>query len=380
MRTNKLFLFTFLKTFTIMRKNLFILAAALAVCYSCSNDETVEVNQGNAISFRPLMTNVTRAADAHFNQSGDQFKVTAFPQGTTTTAYFSNVVFQGDGSTFTSTSNKYYWPSGSNLDFYAWAPASQSDNYASIPVTVASAAASQIDLVYAVTKDWGKAALQTETDASHSISSTIQGVTINFRHAESKVVIQLKNTNSNLDITASNVTIGNVYGAGTFAIAETTTDGQNDAKITSGWTLTGNANATYSQDITPAVFSTATQAGEEMILIPQQLTNETTYSNTGSFNGAYITVALKIRNHADNSYIVGATDQYVTAMFPLPATTWAPGYKYIYTVDLAGGGYYPTDQDNNTDLDPILEGAEIKFVTVTVDNWTDATGIDVTMP
>ena len=52
--------------------------------------------------------------------------------------------------------------------------------------------------------------------------------------------------------------------------------------------------------------------------------------------------------------------------------TWNPGYHYIYTVDLAGGGYYEKNNDDEAGLDPILEGAEIKFVTVTVDEWDEA--------
>ena len=377
-----------------MKKKLLIFAVAGLALASCSSDETtasLATSEANEISFRPLMTGVTRAADAHFNAANDQFKVTAFPQGTTSTAYFSNVIFKtDDGATFTSTGGKYYWPSTTNLDFYAWAPAGQSDNYASIPVTVASAAASQIDLVYGKTLDWGKVALQTGTPAGHLIDgSSVHGVTINFRHAESKVVIQLKNSNSNLKITASNATIGNVSGSGTFAIAETNTDTKDAATIAGGWSSLGDAIASYSQDITPAVFSTATQAGAEMILIPQTLTNATAYYHAASanvndpFKGAYVTVKLKIQNSADDNYIVGAASgagEYVTALFPLPATTWAPGKKYIYTVDLAGGGYYPTNQDTNEDLDPILEGAEITFVSVTVDDWSAEAAIPVPTP
>ena len=52
-----------------------------------------------------------------------------------------------------------------------------------------------------------------------------------------------------------------------------------------------------------------------------------------------------------------------------------PGKKYTYTIDLAGGGYYETNQSETTvdeDLDPILGDAVIKFVTVTVDDWGPA--------
>lgn len=367
-----------------MRKRIAFLsfAAAIAFCYSCSNDETVAVNttpQDNEISFRPLMTGMTRAIDASFGDAST-FKVTAFPQGTTT-PYFSNVVFTGSGGTFSSAA-KYYWPSTTNLDFYAWAPATVSDNYASIPITVASDAASQIDLVYAVTKDWGKVAVQTGTPAGHFVDgSTVQGVAINFRHAESKVAINLKNSVNTLTITVSNVEIGNISGSGTFAIAETNTDGKDNAKITSGWSSIGAATSSYSQAISPAVYTTTAAAGEEMILIPQTLTEATTYTKVGStpaandpFDGPFIKVQMKIQNAADGSYILGAAsgaNEYVTAMWPLPTTTWAPGYKYTYTVELSGGGYNPVNADTDAELDPILGGSEIKFVTVTVDDWSD---------
>ena len=185
-----------------------------------------------------------------------------------------------------------------------------------------------------------------------------------------------------MKITASNATIGNVSGSGTFAIAETNTDTKDAATIAGGWSLLGDATASYSQDITPAVFSaTATQAGEEMILIPQILTKATAYHHEAEasaavndpFKGPYITVKLKIQNSADETYIKGAPsgeNEYVTALFPLPTTTWAPGKKYTYTVDLAGGGYYPKNNDADEDLDPILEGAEIQFVYVDVDSWS----------
>ena len=372
-----------------MKKNLWIFAAAAVALAACSNDDTISENIGfddaSAISFRAFTNNMTRAKEAHFDVANDNFKVTAFAQGTTETAYFANVTFTTtDGTTFTSPT-KYYWPSGNNLDFYAWAPAELSNNYSSIPVTVASAAADQIDFVYAATKDWGKAALQTGTAATHSISTTVPGVTLNFRHAESKIIIQLKNSNSNVAVTANNVTLKNVYGAGTFVFADANTDVKNSALLTTGWTPTGSANAVYSQDITAAVFpATAAQAGTDLKLIPQALTAATTYANSGTaavgdeFTAPCITVALKIQNSGDNAYIVGGADAFETALFPLPTTTWVPGKQYTYVVDLAGGGYYPENNDTDAALDPILEGAEIKFVSVTVDDWSpyDADGTE----
>ena len=376
-----------------MKKNLWIFAAAAVALAACSNDDTISENIGfddaSAISFRAFTNNMTRAQDASFSVPNDNFKVTAFAQGTTATPYFANVTFTtSDGTTFTSPT-KYYWPSGNNLDFYAWAPASLSDAYNSIPVTVASAAADQIDFVYAATKDWGKAALQTGTAATHSISTTVPGVTLNFRHAESKIIIQLRNSNSNVAVTANNVTLKNVYGAGTFVFADANTDGQNSALLTTGWTPSGSANAVYSQAISAAVYgSTATQAGTDLKLIPQGLTAATAYTAQNEepsavgdpFTAPCITVGLKIQNSGDNAYIIGGASTFETAMFPLPTGAWEPGKQYTYVVDLAGGGYSPTNTDANEDLDPLLEGAEIKFVTVTVDDWSAQTATNITAP
>lgn len=375
-----------------MKKNYWIFAAAAVALAACSNDDTITVNQGiedaNTINFRALTSNMTRAQDASFSTVGDAFKVTAFPQGTTSTAYFTGVEFKtADGSTFTSQSNKYYWPSGTNLDFYAWAPSDIANAaYNSIPVTVATAAANQIDFVYAATKDWGKVALQDGTDESHAISATVSsGVAINFRHALSKIVIKIKNSNNNLKITASNATLKNVKGAGTFVFAGANTDVKNSGLLSGGWTPSGDATAVYSQDITAAVFgATAAQAGTDLKLIPQELVPGNAYANAGTFTAPNFVVKLKIQNSADDNYIVGAAsgeNAYVDAMFPLPAVTWAPGKQYTYVIDLANGGYFTTNQDASDDLDPILEGAEIQFVTVTVDDWdTTAADTDVVAP
>ena len=53
------------------------------------------------------------------------------------------------------------------------------------------------------------------------------------------------------------------------------------------------------------------------------------------------------------------------------AISWTPGYKYTYTIDLAGGGYEETNVDGDPELDPVLGGQEIIFVGCTVDAWDE---------
>ena len=152
-----------------------------------------------------------------------------------------------------------------------------------------------------------------------------------------------------------------------------------------GTLLSDNDNAytsSFLQTVTDgSIYSTSTskQAGVDMILIPQTLVNASAYTpvtenspaSGDPFKGAYIKVQLKMQNTNNNAYIIATSSTWQECMWPLAALQWQPGYKYIYEVDLAGGGYFPTNQDSDADLDPILEGAEIKFVTVTVDAWTD---------
>lgn len=416
-RTTNLFINNL--TLTIMKKNLLILAVAGLALASCSNDETVAVNQGDAISFRPLISNVTRAADASV-AIGATFKATAVDAGASTTAYFSNVVFTGAGDpvTFTST-NKYYWPNTKNLDFYAWQPASlvaSVGDTTGITVTPGTTIESQPDFVYAVAKNWGKITGNGGNDGKN-------GVTLNFRHAMSKVLIKLKNSNPNLIITVGNVSIDTIRGSETFTwngVTNGTTITAKDGATTAGnytgagtltylngaWSFTGTQNYTYTiamgtDDITDDnsdssarnVFvgqnNTArdlTDAANtrEMILIPQELKINTAYASAEEnaiFKGANIAVQLKIQNKDNNDYIVGSADTYVKAIWPLTALTWLPGHKYTYTVDLAGGGYFDKNKESSDEnLDPILEGAEIKFVTVTVDDWSAATDIPVAGP
>lgn len=381
------------------RITFFAFAAALAFCYSCSNDETVAsqaTSESNEISFRPLMNNMTRATDAALGTTGS-FKVTAFAAGNTTgTPYIDEVTFTGASGTYTS-GDKYYWPANNGLlDFYAWSPVSVSagdSNYDGFTITPSTTVSEQIDLIYAVTKGWGK-----------TTKSGSNGVAINFRHAESKIKFMVSNSNPNLKITVGTVTIKNLHGTETFTWngvtdGSTTTaasSADTDGKFTIGtltrlngsWTATSAKTASYT---TPAMSAGAsynllngttaaknlyddtneTAPSYDMILIPQELDVATAYpSNGGTFSKACILVQLKIQN-IDGTYILGSAGDFITAMWPLTALTWLPGHMYTYTIDLAGGGYYETDQDNDSVLDPILEGAVINFVTVTVDDWAD---------
>lgn len=382
-----------------MKKNYWILAAAAVALAACSNDDTIAVNQGieeaNTINFSNTIVEGQTRAVGITTGNLTSFYVTA---NRGEDIYFGGtpVQFARDNSTDPvsyRSETKYYWPSEGKLDFYAFAPATGTTitrtDSTHFSVTPADAPASQEDFVYAVVRQQDKA-------------SGGNGVAINFRHAMSNVIIQLKNSSTDKKVTVGNVSIGYILPTGAFApafrpaVATTevgfSTDGTNISNVTASesgyyiapgaWTATGSRTS-YTQAAETTAYAasttTATPLPADMILVPQALENAGTYSaaTAGSgFNGACITVQLKIQDAQDH-YLVGTASNSVTAMWPLAAATWLPGHKYTYTLDLAGGGYYTTNQDASDDLDPILENAEIIFLTPTVDEWIAAPGIDV---
>ena len=369
-----------------MKKRLFFLPMVAIMMAACSSNETIEVNEnkGDLISFRPIVKGVTRAADADLSSDATSFNVEAFNTGTTTSPYFSNVTYTNSGGTFTS-ATKYYWPTN-NLDFYAYSPISSGQfvktDFRTFTITPSATVSEQVDFIYANTNNKGK-------------GSSGEVTTLNFRHAGAKIVVKVKNSAPNLKFEISGWKLGYLDNTATFTYGDaTSTDASNAQLAFSDWSGNSDqsANNTYSTTFTAnpiaaaqstAYFlekngtpsTTTTDESLNMILIPQTLSAATAYASTTAGakpNGSYIALKMVIKNNTTaGETVADATTDGKWAMWPIGGYNWEPGKKYTYTIDLAGGGYYETNKDSDTDLDAILEGAEIKFVSVSVDGWTD---------
>ena len=369
-----------------MKKRLFFLPMVAIMMAACSSNETIEVNEnkGDLISFRPIVKGVTRAADADLSSDATSFNVEAFNTGTTSSPYFSNVTFTKTSGTFTS-ATKYYWPTN-NLDFYAYSPTTSGQfvktDYKTFTITPSATVSEQVDFIYANTNNKGK-------------GSSGEVTTLNFRHAGAKIAVKVKNSAPNLKFEISGWKLGYLDNTATFTYGDANTDTQDGAQLAfSDWSenSTQSADNTYSTTFTanaiaasqPTAYflgntgtpsTSATDESLNMILIPQTLTAATAYASTTAGakpNGSYIALKMVIKNNTDaGETVADATADGKWAIWPIGGYNWEPGKKYTYTIDLAGGGYYETNQDTDADLDPILEGAEIKFATVTVDGWTD---------
>ncbi len=268
-------------------------------------------------------------------------------------------------------------------------------------VTPADEVASQVDLIVANTDNKTKSGVYNTTQVYGK-----DGIPLNFRHTESKIVVNFKNSKANLKIDVQAFKIVNVDGSATYTFNADNTDTQDAAQLNvTGWsgnddnynktyTVTPTNTNTIAASTTTAVYlqndgtaSATVNEASNMILIPQTTTTSNTYS-ASDVNSAfpagktYIAVKMVIKNNdTAGTVIADASTDGKWAIWPV-AFTWVPGKKYTYIIDLGDGGYWEkkTETDGTTNLDPVLAGSEIKFVTVTVDNWGSETAIDVTGP
>jgi hypothetical protein len=413
-----------------MKKNLLILAAAALAFAACSNDEmvaSVDTSQSNAISFRPLTTNITRTNGPGVKstwETGDLFNVYASFKGI---KYFQDDFTKQDGTNFTS-ENKHYWPadisSTNKVVFTAvWGATQKTDNPGVIEdYAPASEAASQMDVLLALE----------EYSAKPSENSTAGAAKLNFRHTLSQIVVNAKNSNPNLKVTISGVRVGYVqmqgdfnYGSGVVTTTQETEANGNAGTITDGvtlisqscWTndamsgeatdkantykynqasalvLSGKVDAStaFTSGWTPWILLPQTQSAATGYVTPQsgtviknatasgyeEITASSIYQANPNLNGSYLALQMTIENYVD-SEAKGTIVDKQWCYWPI-AFTWNPGYKYTYTIDVAGGGYQPIDTDGDGNLDPVLEGATIVFApTCTIDYWVVASGTPVT--
>lgn len=368
-----------------MKKNFFFLAAAALAFASCSVDETLEVNQGEAIGFRTALSGVTRAdqtGPVTTFATGDKFNVYADFGGS---KYFQADFTRGnDPQDGFWSADKYYWPndisSSKMMTFTAIYGGTQTAGTAGqvANFSPAAAAASQVDLLV----------------AQHASQTKETPVVLNFRHALSQIVVKVANTEANFKIIVSGVRVGYVAQTGTLNYAGGVTDTQNSGFIAQdNWSNTAATGAdankydqTVSATLTGVASATALTSYAPWLLLPQTLTAASEYTTASSagvatdapdFNGAYIALKMTIENW-NGAAVTGTVVSEQWCYWPI-GTNWTPGKKYTYTINAGSGGYQPTDTDDNkTTLTPVLDNNVIWFSpSCTIDVWSDAAGIDV---
>lgn len=385
-------------------KRFFFGAFGLLALASCSNDELTSVNRdGDEIAFSVVTNSATRAADVYCNNNKPSgFEVWATYDDAT---YINGdqITYNENNSKWENTSGTRYWPDG-EVSFFAHVNAGNAFNWRNDGApqienfTVGTDVATQQDLLYAV------------KTASKGTDGKAE---LNFRHALSQIVFQAKNTNPNLYVEISGVSVCKVNNQGTFTYPTDNTsdkvgehngsgsidyDNQNwgtwSTSGTQKYDVTFNPVALNGNKTATAVsLTSANQTGKEfngqaMLLLPQSSTkwDVGTNATTGKpedQTGTYFLVKCQIYNVAGttvnkNTDVClwgngGAEDVAIPV-----ALNWEQGKKYIYTFVFGdgNGGYDPDPDDPDPDPTPVL--VPITFE-VTVDDFVPVTEEEVKM-
>lgn len=383
-------------------KRFFFGAFGLLALASCSNDELTSVNRdGDEIAFSVVTNSATRAADVYCNNNKPSgFNVWATFNGQT---YINGDNVQYQGGKWVNTSGTRYWPDG-EVSFFAHVNAGDAFNWnGGQPkienFTVGTDVATQQDLLYAV------------KTASKGTDGKAE---LNFRHALSQIVFQAKNTNPNLYVEISGVSVCKVKNQGTFTYPTDDTsdkvgehnDGASIDYSTQKWG-SWSTNGTQQYDVTfnavqlngskTATSVSLTNTNETakaydkvMLLLPQSSTkwDVGTNATTGKpedQTGTYFLVKCQIYNVAGttvnkNTDVClwgngGAEDVAIPV-----ALNWEQGKKYIYTFVFGdgNGGYDPDPDPDDPDPKPTPVLVPITFE-VTVDDFVPIGNQDIEM-
>ena len=419
-----------------MKKILLLTAGMLLIAASCTKNEVVEVNQdGNEIQYSVVANKATKAADIYCNNNMPA-SFTVYAASSDNKTYINGDVISQQNGSWVNTSGIRFWPNELSLDFYAfvnengtWGWHPENEEPATLTeFTVPFGVADQKDFLYAVkmTQSKGMGTAGEGAETSESVTETTKPVTLNFRHALSQIVFNAKNTNPNLYVEISEVSIVGVSSKGNFTFPITDTDAKkygahnggvttiSDSDYASGWGTWSSLSesAMYSVDFTKVEvpgdssvkdLTTANDKpdGEDvtkefsskaMLLLPQTVAawspaENPTVLEDGNYakdKGAYFLVDCAIYNIAGDEFdpvndtpLWGTTDAHKQAAIPV-AINWEQGKKYIYTFVFGeGGGYDPENPDPDPDdPDPVL--IPITFE-VTVDDFVEVPAQNIDM-
>lgn len=319
--------------------------------------------EDGVIAFSMAADTATKALDVT-TANMTTFEVTAFTHGTTANPYFNAEAYTGGSGTFNS-ATPHYWPSSGALDFYAWSVGSATgqvvkNSYKSFTVTPDSDPSRQVDLVFAC------------SDNSTKAGASGGAIPLAFAKTMSRVSVKVKNTSSDYKFQVTGWKVGYVATTGTFTYSGSGTSigSQLSSSMWSGNT-TRSADRSYSSTFSTvnvaASASTPVTLPGEMILVPQSGAAATGYASasTGAaINGSYVAIRMVIKKASDDSVVQAET----WAVWPTEVS-WEPGKGYVYTVDLAGGGYFETNQEGtDAEMDPVIAAKVEPTITVSVDD------------
>ncbi|MDE7153722.1 MAG: fimbrillin family protein [Muribaculaceae bacterium] len=399
-----------------MKKALFFAGIAAMTLASCSQEEVLKVNTGNAddnlVSFRVRSRNAARSVEYNTENLQD-FKVfgyigwpdEAYENGADNLVPFfkgglAETFTRGEDGIFTSATPYYYPGDGSMLYFAAFAPTTLDP----VPTPYGGFKIDEYTVNADITKQEDIILAETISDSESAAADN----EITFRHALSKVYIsELRCSNENLKIEVVGVKFGNIDAAGELLFCGEKAfshEGQNevfgeDGYIADGdgrifWKPAGEQTSSFvylldapvvlDKDNTSAAIMSGDDAATEnathkeaFMMIPQQLKATLEENEEGTEiqkfyeTDSYIAFLIRVTTVSNDKVIYpfaeGVTNiteeiggvKYAWAAFPV-ASLWAPGLYVDYLVDFSKGVGFVAPGAEDHVLKPIL-GTEVTF-------------------
>lgn len=349
-----------------MKKIMFFWAAATVALASCSSEDVIELNNGNAIDFRVATSRGAETTGANIGQ----FIVTAIDGSNN---YFSQELFtkEANSNRYVS-SSEYFWPGTRELAFYAYSyyTGTNADKLNAIDetklgtVTInatdqkvegfvpAAAVKDQIDFVSAYTKA--------------SSMDEVKGVELNFNHNLIQTEVKAFTNNTNYKFEIAGIKFGNIVSKGDFVFktaADETKGAWTLAADKADYTVEYASAIALDPEVTAAVDLSDLATVGHMMVLPQQLKGcDMAKDKANITNNSYLAVKLRITRTDENAALVypapASGETYGWAYIPV-STEWVMGNRYVYTLDFSRGAGY--DENGDPILgDPISFTAEVK--------------------
>ncbi len=334
-----------------MKKKFFLVAVAAAALASCSQNETLEVSNRNAINFRVTSEYATRAVEYNSKYLMPEINVTAVkPNGE---ELFSNKTWENKNGSW-STTDPVFWPNETEeLSFYGFYPTDLKTSLTtSLKVenfTPKMYAKDQVDVMAAFNQ-----CSQEEQGSVH----------LHFKHLLSQIAVQAKNMNESYTVKVRGVKLSGFKTSANIDLPNSKTDAS--TAVNNSWSgMSGSGYYIAKRNMVElgetAQPITGTNDDEDKVstfmVLPQKLEawDGTTYENA---TGAYIAVLCQITRNTDNVIIYpkqnAGENMYAYTAIPVD-TELEMGKKYTYTLvffdgENGGAGLVDPKPEEGTDV------------------------------
>ena len=326
------------KTYFMMKKESFILGLADCMCAftSCSDKEEPQQSQDSrVISLSAVVPNTSRGASTT-TATIKNFVVYAFTGGS---VLMDGVKVTRDGASWVY-SPEAYWPV-TPVNFYAFSPEINvsaditGEGGGNIPGYINDGTK---DLLYSVRTN---------------VIQQAAPVSLNFRHALSKVSVLISSTNQRINVAVSYIKLNNIYHQGSFTFPATSTLASTPEAVGSWSELKGKTDMlTFAilgeedkVELTPVPTDYSLNTLDCSYVIPQPL-SKVELSESG-YTGTYIEVDCEIFDSATGAKLWpnANTPDYMlvpqtsTGRIIYPASSdnvkaYLPGHAYIYNISI----------------------------------------------